>query len=199
MVGASAVPAGGAIHSVLGRRGHQPPGTMTGTRGARWTGTGWGGVIAAQTARGQRPPVGASLSTRRSGHVPGSHWPVPRLWDDNSLRQEPWWNADRRAAPKGQSRARWCGGYGSAFVGVPLPWIYLAKKGEANGKTETPPLCFGSQARDSRFRLRALRYGGRVTWLKFGKLGCGCAARTGALAHLSPPRGERSSERSERG
>jgi hypothetical protein len=29
-VGASAVPAGGAIHSVLGRLGHQPAGTMTG-------------------------------------------------------------------------------------------------------------------------------------------------------------------------
>ena len=149
---------------------------MTGARGARWTGTGWGGVIATQTARGQRPPVGASLSTGRSGHVAGSHWPVPRLWDDNSLGQEPWWNADRRAAPKGQSRARWCGGYGSAFVGVPLPWIYLANRVR---RTERQRLHRSVLVRKPKF---ALHVAGD------SRLGRGCVARTDRFVYLSPRR-----------
>jgi len=61
-VGASAVPAGGAIHSVLGRLGHQPAGTMTGARGARWTGTGWGGCHARSNCARSAPPGWGELT-----------------------------------------------------------------------------------------------------------------------------------------
>src|SRR4029077_20597461 len=47
----------------------------------RWTGTGQHGVTPVMT---KSPEA----------------WPELRLWDEKSLRQEPWWNADRRAAPK---------------------------------------------------------------------------------------------------
>src|SRR5271167_1442164 len=61
-VGASAVPAGGAIHSVLGRLGHQPAGTRTGARGARWTGTGWGGCHARSNCARSAPPGWGELT-----------------------------------------------------------------------------------------------------------------------------------------
>ena len=63
--------------------------------------------------------------------------------------------------------------------------IYLANEGEANGKTDTPPLCFGSQAQCSRF-----------TWLDTAKLGCACAARMLSITRHSyetekrPPQGD---------
>src|SRR5580704_6286296 len=55
---------------------------MTGARGARWTGTGDGGQ---RPFRPRPRKPGLKLSLR----------------DDDSLWREPWWNADRRAAPLG--------------------------------------------------------------------------------------------------
>jgi len=67
--GASAVPAGGGSSpSLPGGSGIMPAGTMTGMRGA-----------SLQPGR------------RRRG------WPELSRWDDDSLRQEPWWNAGRCA------------------------------------------------------------------------------------------------------
>ena len=128
-----------------GGLGIMPAGTMTGVRGAsldwdrRWR------VTPAQTASQEA-------------------WLKPRLRRRKSLWREPWWNADRRAVPQGQRRTRWCGGYGSAFVGVPLPFFFGFICYRRNGRSEekqrgaTPRFPF--PPRPSRFRLRAPRFGG---------------------------------------
>src|SRR6202034_4523276 len=83
--GARAVPADGAIHSVLGRLGHQSPGTMTGVGGASLD---WD----------RRRRVTPVQTTSQEA------WPEaePLGWN-NSLRREPRWNAALNVCPGRQA------------------------------------------------------------------------------------------------
>jgi hypothetical protein len=70
---------------------------MTGAGGAPWTGTGRSGSLCPFKLRvACRPRLGERQgeSLRPSPRKPG---PMPRLGDDDSPWQEPWWNADSRA------------------------------------------------------------------------------------------------------
>src|ERR1700681_798740 len=145
-VGASAVPAGGAIHSALGRLGHQPAGTMTGARGARWTGTGWGGCHARSNCARSAPPGWGELT---GPDAPAESQEA--LARSRALGTTTPFGESRGGTPtgerirKGASRARWCGGYGSAFVGVPLPLFIgfsFGETGVAKRDNEAPPLDF---------------------------------------------------------
>jgi hypothetical protein len=131
------VPAGGAIHSVLGRLGHQPPGTMTGTRGARWTGTGWGGCHARQNCARSAPPGWGELTgpdapaTSQEAIGPcrafGTTTPLGKNRGGTPTGELP---QKGRAAPDG---AEDTDQRLSAFRFLDL----LANEGETNGKTET--------------------------------------------------------------
>src|SRR5580700_7423653 len=121
----------------------------------------------AQTARGLRPPVGASLQDQTLRPRPRK--PLAR---SRALGTITPLGKSRGGTPTGEralqsaSRIERCGGYGSAFVGVPLPLFIGLASGEwgvANRKTEAPPLCFGSkpEIRASAFALRASADGSR--------------------------------------
>ena len=112
--------------------GHQPAGTMTGARGARWTRTRPGRVQKTRLNCARSAPPGWGERYRPDAPA-GLRKPWPEaapLGDDNSLRQEPWWDADRRA-PLRASRVGARGSEGGAAskdaaivpasVGVPLP------------------------------------------------------------------------------
>ena len=85
-------------------------------------------------------------ATRPRGNPPSVvRWPTkpgpsPRLRDDDSLGQEPRWNAGRRARPAGRAprlhSVRW---FGPASFGVPLPFFLSAgKEEEAKSPQEIP-------------------------------------------------------------
>ncbi len=96
-----AVPAGrGFVPPALGRLGHHPAGTMTGMRGARWTGIGFGAGNAREDAQGLRPRLGGRTGSNAPDR-PRKHGLTPRLGDQPSSWREPQWNADRRARPAG--------------------------------------------------------------------------------------------------
>jgi hypothetical protein len=93
------VPAGGVANRSRAASGISVLALQTRLRGARWTGTGRGRVTPAQTALGL---------PRRGDDYRSSAPPRPRkhglelgLWDDESPRSEPRWNADRCAHPAG--------------------------------------------------------------------------------------------------
>ena len=75
-----------------------PAGTMTGARGASLE-------------------VGAVLAgaTRRCGSAVHEAWPELSLRDEQSLGQEPRWNAERRALPQERDRAARRGRLDTAF------------------------------------------------------------------------------------
>jgi hypothetical protein len=77
-------------------------GITTGPGGA-FPGLGQAGAGNARLGtRGLRPPVGATVQDRTSRHVPGA-WPGVAPKGRKPRRQEPRWNADRRARPAGHA------------------------------------------------------------------------------------------------
>jgi hypothetical protein len=115
------------LHSAPGRLlGIMSPGTMTGVGGAS---LGWDRrrrVTPAQTASQETwPEAEPKAMTSPFGESRGGTPTGERI-------------------RKGASRARWRGGYGSAFVGVPLPffssWLGYGETAVANRDTEAPPL-----------------------------------------------------------
>ena len=181
------MPAGGAIHSVLGRLGHHPPGTMTGTRGARWTGTGWGGCHARQNCARSAPPGWGELTgpdapaTSQEAIGPcrafGTTTPLGKNRGGTPTGELP---QKGRAAPDG---AEDTDQRLSAFRFLDL----FGEWGEANGKTETHRSVL---VHKPKFALHVAGI---------------CKTRTqvrrenGIACSPLPARGERSSERSERG
>ena len=109
--GASAVPAGGGLVTLApGRFRHHPAGTMTGARGASLDWDRHGAGNARGAAQGLRPPVGAAVEDRTLRPSPRKHGLTLSLRDEQSLRREPRWNAERRAAPAGAAphrKVRW--------------------------------------------------------------------------------------------
>ena len=79
-VGARAVPAGGAIHSVPGRLGHQPAGITTGARGARWTGTGSGRGNARSNCARSAPPGWGERIGPNAPVLSWEAWPGAEPW-----------------------------------------------------------------------------------------------------------------------
>ena len=139
--GASAVPAGeGSSPLLSGGSGIMPAGTMTGTRGARCNrGRCW------------------RSEARRFGCLPREAWPELSLGMRESLGREPWWNAERYAAPKrGQCRSpQGCGGYGTASYGVPLPFFFSSWPGSSEATKQSRAA--GLRTRSKRPRIASLR------------------------------------------
>ena len=151
---------------------------MTGARGARWTGTGRGGcnnplklreVSAPRLGRAYRPDAPAkSQEALARSRASGTTTPLGKSRGGTPTGELP---QKGRAAPDG---AEDTDQRLSAFRFLDL----FGEWGEADEKTETPPLCFGSQAQ-----------GSRATWLEFTKLGRRCATRTRLLCFTLPCRG----------
>jgi hypothetical protein len=115
---------GRTCNPLPGGFGHQPLGTMTGVRGARWT-QGQAGVGNAHSTDRPRPrKPGLKLRPRRR----------------KSLWRKPRWNADSRA-PRvtRRGRARKARHNPIASVGVSPPNVFL---GLAKTKRQAPPLIF---------------------------------------------------------
>src|SRR5580658_67750 len=89
---------------------------------------------------------------------------MPRLWDDNSLRQEPWWNADRRARFAKREPHRKVRRIRISVCRRSASFIYwFGEWGVANSEIEKPPLFSVSHPviRASAFALRASADGSR--------------------------------------
>ena len=99
----------GSSPSHPGGSGIMPAGTMTGARGASLE-------VDAVLAGATRRIVGAAVHEA---------WPELSLWDEQSLGQEPRWNAERRAAPAGAAPHRKVRRLDFAPFGVPLPFSFV--------------------------------------------------------------------------
>ena len=210
-VGASAVPAGGAIHSVLGRLGHHPPGTMTGARGARWTGTGRGGCHARSNCARSAPPGWGELTDqtlRPSRRKPLARAAplgrqLPQARTVVGRRQA---NCPTRAEPRPmvrRIRISVCRRSASFFLFVARMERSVIR--ERRESLEIVPgfrfapsglTVFGSAKRAWR-RVTTRRHPSKsfsaltfaLTWLEIAKLGRRCAARTESLCFTLPCRG----------
>ena len=124
-----------------GSFGHQSPGTMTGAGSVPWAGTGEGRQHLLRP-RPRKP--GLELSLR----------------DDDSLWREPWWDADRRAAHRRAEPHPMVRRIRISVCRRSASLIYCRSEWRTRSsewKDGDPPLCFGSQAQNSRF-----------TWQRFG-------------------------------
>ncbi len=156
--------------------------------------------------RGLRPPVGAPVQGRTSCRVPGNlAWSCARGPRGPTVRTA----VERRQASvppplpspargggkrdQGARRIRKMRRLGNTFVGVPPPFICgeLCRVVLSGAK---PTRTVTSEKRGVGAALCAFAHPTDVAFTKLGRI---CVARTSLFVHLSPLRGERSSERSE--
>ncbi len=136
------MPAGlGSSPSLPGGSGIIPPAQRPARGVHHWTGTGAARVNARGAAQGLRPPVGAAVEDRTLRPSPRKHGLTLSLRDEQSLRREPWWNAERRAAPAGAAPhrgVRWLELRLSAFRFLFLSCHCEERKRRSNPETRMP-------------------------------------------------------------
>ena len=132
------MPARGAIHSASGQLRASCWPTSRPVREVHsldWDR--WARVTPASKREVFAPRLGRAYRTERPA-TSQEAWPEVAPKGPTPQRQEPWWNAVRRACPlptlphngggkgeKGARRIARCGGFRNTFAGVPLPFFFV--------------------------------------------------------------------------